>query len=373
MMIEESNCAIVNYNQKARTMFWKSLVHSVAALLLSAPSALAQEMPLRMTLVAPGVFVRAGLIEDIAQENAGRIANIGFIVGDASVAVIDTGSSMREGEALLAAVRAATDKPVRYVINTHMHPDHILGNAAFEGLSATFAGHRKLPGAMQSHGEFYLKNFLRLIGPEALTGTRIVPPTLLVSDTAEIDLGGRVLDLKAWPTAHTDNDLTVIDRKTGTLFAGDLVFMQHLPVLDGSIKGWIAVMQDLPNALCPDMGQPPPSGPRRSRRSKPISHGWQRTCAACWRREPMLARRAPPPACPNATIGRCLTASTPAMPRPLTPSWNGSSHPRSGSIAADVNAGGFDMRGEVRIILSNWAFDPEGTYAQNLEIWHSGG
>ena len=203
-------------------------------------------MPLQMTEVAPGVYVRAGLIEDIAQENAGRIANIGFVVGEASVAVIDTGSSMQEGEALLAALRAATDKPVRYVINTHMHPDHILGNAAFEGLSATFAGHRKLPGAMQSHGEFYLKNFLRLIGPEALTGTRIVPPTLLVSDTAEIDLGGRVLDLKAWPTAHTDNDLTVIDRKTGTLFAGDLVFMQHLPVLDGSIKGWIAVMQDLP-------------------------------------------------------------------------------------------------------------------------------
>lgn len=220
---------------------------ALAALIILALSpARADTAALRMNEVAPGVFVRAGLIEDIGFENAGRIANIGFVVGEEAVAVIDTGSSRLEGEALLAAVRAATPKPVRYVINTHMHPDHVLGNAAFDGLSAIFVGHRKLPAAMQSHGEFYLKNFQRLIGDAALAGTRIVAPTMLVQETMELDLGQRVLELKAWPAAHTDNDLTVIDRKTATLFAGDLVFLQHLPVLDGSIKGWLGVMQDLP-------------------------------------------------------------------------------------------------------------------------------
>ena len=213
---------------------------------LNPGASFAQDAPLSLTQIAPGVYVRAGLIEDIGQDNAGRIANIGFVVGEEAVAVIDTGGSMREGAALLAAIRLVTQKPVRYVINTHMHPDHALGNAAFEGLSATFVGHAKLPAAMQSHGEFYLKNFQRLIGAEALAGTKIVPPTVLVQTTMDLDLGARMLELRAWPVAHTDNDLTVIDRKSGTLFAGDLLFLQHLPVLDGSIRGWLKVMQELP-------------------------------------------------------------------------------------------------------------------------------
>ena len=231
------------------TLVWWLLASFVACSGCISVHALAASLPLSLPLstaqVKPGVFVHFGALEDWEPSNGGDVANIGFVVGSRCVAVIDTGGTPVVGQALRAAVESVTKLPICYVINTHAHPDHILGSVAFVGAtpsaSPIFVASARFTSALSARAPFYL-NALQRDFAVRMTNESIVYPTLTIDKSLEIDLGDRVLTLQAWPTAHTDNDLTVYDRRTRTLFASDLLFAQHLPALDGSLRGWVSVM-----------------------------------------------------------------------------------------------------------------------------------
>jgi quinoprotein relay system zinc metallohydrolase 2 len=196
-----------------------------------------------LTEVGQGIFVRTGPHEETAPANAGGIANIGFIIGRDSVLVTDSGGSRADGEWLLAEIRKRTDKPIRHVLITHVHPDHAFGAAAFAGDQPAIIGHHALRAALEVRGEYYRRRLAEALGPER--AGRVVYPTVAVKDGTEIDLGGRVLRLIAHGKAHTDCDLSMLDVETGLLFPADLLFVSRVPSLDGSLRGWLAEAERL--------------------------------------------------------------------------------------------------------------------------------
>ncbi|NOQ94712.1 MAG: quinoprotein relay system zinc metallohydrolase 2 [Methylophaga sp.] len=210
--------------------------------------------------VSSGIYYHQGVHEEPSEANIGAIANVGFIIGERCVAVIDTGGSYLEGTLLKQAIRTKTDLPICYVINTHVHPDHIFGNAAFKEDKPIFVGHEKLPAAIAAREGFFAKTFKQTLG-NAYAGTEFISPTLTASlgKAITLDLGNRKLTLTAYSTSHTDHDLTVFDNKTKTLWTGDLLFMGRIPVMDGSINGWIKTMTEMQtlelNFLVPGHGE----------------------------------------------------------------------------------------------------------------------
>jgi len=186
--------------------------------------------------IAEGIHIRRGLIEEATPDNQDAIANIGFIIGRDSVLVADPGGSLPDGENLRAAIRRTTNLPIRYVVLSHVHPDHIFGAGAFLQDAPIFVGHVRLANALQQRGEYYRGVLAELLGPER--AGPVVAPTMEVRDKAVLDLGDRLVEATAHGAAHTTTDLSLLDKKTGALLPADLVFVGRAPSLDGSLPGW---------------------------------------------------------------------------------------------------------------------------------------
>ncbi len=177
------------------------------------PSETNQEF--NLTEIAKNNYVHTGNHASIEGIGNDDIANIGFIVGNNCVAVIDTGGSIKTGEKLKNTIRKITKKPICYVINTHVHFDHILGNKAFLEENPNFVGHKDLAEAINRNRDFFLTQFKNNLGPKA-KASDVIGPNILIEESTRLELGGRTLTLIPFSISHSYNDLIVIDNKTKT-------------------------------------------------------------------------------------------------------------------------------------------------------------
>ena len=193
---------------------------------LSRPARAAQTKTydLRPISVADGISMIVGATEYFSTKNGGAIVNCALIETDAGLVIVDTGPSLRYGQALRALARQAPSGRVAAVINTHHHPDHFFGNHAFTDVKIyALDGTIKLA---RNEGEAFSDNMYRLLG-DWMRGTEVVPPNTML-EGATLEIGGRsfaVLSLEG----HTGADLALLDKQTGVLIAGDIAFLDRAP------------------------------------------------------------------------------------------------------------------------------------------------
>ncbi|HAZ61280.1 MAG TPA: quinoprotein relay system zinc metallohydrolase 2 [Gammaproteobacteria bacterium] len=249
----------------------------VLSLLLAVAIAVPAEPVIRLEPVAEGVHVHRGGHHSLTSPDRADIANLGVVIGTDCVAVIDTGGSVAVGRALRQAIAGLTSLPVCWVINTHVHFDHVLGNAAFADAQTVFVGHVGLAEAVAASRAFFVEHFTAELGGGKDAAAQVITPSRGVTDTLELPLGGRSLLLKAHPGAHSGQDLTVFDAATGTLFVGDLLFVERVPSLDGSLLGWLALLETLPGVgvvrVVPGHGPASVAGPHEVQRLREYLEG----------------------------------------------------------------------------------------------------
>ena len=197
------------------------------------------EPPFTLKQVGPGVW--AAIDNPKATAPAG--ANAGFVIGDDGVAVIDTFSTEEAARQLLADIQARTPLPVKFVINTHYHLDHVAGNGVFAGAGAILVAHQNVRSWIRDENLRLLGAFLT---PElkALTEA-VVAPMVVYEEDMNLYLGARRIQVRSLP-GHTGGDSVVLIPDAKVVFAGDLVWRSMLPnLIDASTKPWIETLDSL--------------------------------------------------------------------------------------------------------------------------------
>lgn len=189
-------------------------------------AALADYQP-RAEQVVDNVYAIVGPLGQRDMENDGLNANFGFIVTQAGVILIDSGASRLGAEKIAAAIRAVTEQPVRWVINSGSQDHRWLGNDTFASQGAEVIALSRTAATQAQYAEQHLAGLNRFLG-ERMQGTRPLPATKTLSGAAAtLELGGETLEL-AYTDAHFPGDARVWLPKQRVVFSGDLIYVDRL-------------------------------------------------------------------------------------------------------------------------------------------------
>ncbi|MBI5056663.1 MAG: MBL fold metallo-hydrolase [Nitrospirae bacterium] len=198
-----------------------------------------------LTKIAGNVYSYADVKQGSPANSFG--ANSGIVIGEKGILVIDTLISAKEAQSFIRDIRAVSDKPMKYVVNTHSHLDHTFGNSEFEKFGAVIISHENCKLNMEKQGEAALKN-AKVYGltDKDMEGTMIAYPALTFSDRMEIDLGNQKVELIFHGASHTNDSIMVCLPDKKIVFAGDILFTGYHPFMaDGDIDGWVKVLDHI--------------------------------------------------------------------------------------------------------------------------------
>ncbi len=203
--------------------------------------------PLQARQVAEGAWFVQGLAALGTAANGNFISNAAFVVTSQGVVVIDALGSPALAEELVAAVRRVTAQPIRYVVVTHYHADHVYGLQVFKKLGATVIAHRAgLEYLNSDTAQRRLVASREELAPWVDERTQLVGADRWLDADTVLELGGEKLHIRHAGPAHTPEDLVVYAERSHVLFAGDLVFRGRIPFVgQADSRGWIAALASL--------------------------------------------------------------------------------------------------------------------------------
>jgi cyclase len=206
-------------------------------LLVPAGMPAADQPTFTLQQAGPGVWAA------ISPDGSKAGSNAGFVIGDDGVAVVDSFIDAGAAQDLLGEIRKRTNLPIRFLVNTHYHLDHMAGNGVFAGAGAVILANENVRAWAHTEN-------LKFFGPGVTPAQKarveaIVLPSVVYDQGVDLYLGKRKLEVRHL-AGHTGSDSIVVVPDANVVFTGDLLWTKHLPnLIDASTSPWIRTLESL--------------------------------------------------------------------------------------------------------------------------------